>query len=335
MGNVFKKRKQSISNDESSKTTTDMPSACTHSEKSSDITTESNEGECSEGSNSWTDDEIEEILETGDLSRIHELDAWAAATIRTDELSEVSVVLAEIFIRFCKNSDGASLHALNHLPHFHLIASAIISGLDHVDLNDDPLFHAKLCDALLPHVRPQHEIHLRWCLRCVIEVHCPVSVLEFLDALWSNSMSNHSNDIQAIKMIYSEYLKEQNKDVTIITLIKSVIHTGISRHIRVMLDFINDLSHNNAFVTYSKSQLLEWALCSNLQINDIHILRHIDIESALSISICLKMCMSLICKLEQRAHSSNCDFEYVTNALLCDRSLMKSSMTRIWREMPV
>ena len=124
-------------------------------------------------------------------------------------------------------------------------------------MNDDPLFLEKLRDAFLPHVRPEHESDLRGWLRKAIEEQYPVSVREFCDALWSKSMSNHSNEKQTITMIYSRVLEKQDKDVTTISLIKSVIHIGISRHIRVMLDDINDLLHQDSLDTYSKSKLLE------------------------------------------------------------------------------
>ena len=85
-------------------------------------------------------------------------------------------------------------------------------------------------------------------------------------------MSNHSNDKQTINMIYSENLKVQDKDVTLISLIKSVIHIGISRHIRVMLDVINDPLHKDVLGPYSKSQLLEWTISSNSYKTEIHVL---------------------------------------------------------------
>ena len=138
MENVFKKRKQPHdetweTHDESGLTsiraTTEMSSASgpsTNAEVSSDIATESNEGACPEESNSLTMDEIDEILESADLSRMHEIDAWIAATNNTDRLSEVCEDIAYAFVDLCDDSDGASIHALIHLPHFHLIASAII-----------------------------------------------------------------------------------------------------------------------------------------------------------------------------------------------------------------
>ena len=80
-------------------------------------------------------------------------------------------------------------------------------------------------------------------------------------------------------MIYSKYLEEKDKDVTAISLIKSVIHMGISRHIRVMLNVVNDQSHNDALNIHSKSQLLEWTISSNSNINEIHFLKYINAEN--------------------------------------------------------
>ena len=80
-------------------------------------------------------------------------------------------------------------------------------------------------------------------------------------------------------MIYSKYLEEQDKDVTDESLITSVIHIGISRLIRVIMDVITDQSNHDALGPYSKSQVLEWVISSNSNIKEIHALRHIDTEN--------------------------------------------------------
>ena len=72
---------------------TEMPSASgesTYSDESSEIATKSNESACPKVSNSLTFEEMRRILRVGDLTSMHEIDAWAAAMNRKGELSEGS-----------------------------------------------------------------------------------------------------------------------------------------------------------------------------------------------------------------------------------------------------
>ena len=249
----------------------------TDSTRASRIAASYNESACSQESNSVTKDEIKEILSTGDLTRIHELDAWAAAANRKGEWSQEKKKFA-----LFSNSDVASLHALIQLPHFHVFASIILTDLNALTEKNEH-FLAKLRNALLPHVRPEHEKELRRDLDLSIKINRPVYVVEFFDALWSNAISNDCDAAQAIIDLYRGILEWQKKDVTNASLINLVFHVGISRHIRVLHEFISDQCNKD---TYLKTKLLEWVISSNSPAHEMHVLEQIESDKALLIKKC-------------------------------------------------
>ena len=155
-----------------------------------------------------------------------------------------------------RNSDGALIDSLTRLPHFHLFASPIINRLFPFHFQDDSVFLAQLRDALLPHVRPEHENRLFWQLCITFNEPCPVSVREFYDALYSKAVSNESNDEQTLKSIDCDNLEKQDKDAKNMLSLKTAIHIGIPWLSCVMLNNINDPLHKDALDTYSKSKLL-------------------------------------------------------------------------------
>ena len=152
-----------------------------------------------------------QIFVTGDLSRVHEIDKLIAAAYGKRKWSEVSLWFAHSFRHYCcAESDGAFLHAITQLPEFHVLVSPIITGIIPSFMNDDQIFLAKLCDALLPHVCPEHEDRLYRKFCNAIEIQCPVSVLEYWDTLWSKSISSDSDHVQMILDIYRGILNNQN-----------------------------------------------------------------------------------------------------------------------------
>ena len=291
MGNLFMKRKRSKSKDNRTGSPNERCSFTISN--SSDTSVLSTETLCV--SNALDFDDVNNILETGDLTRMHLINEWITDVNRKGEWKEKANSVADAVLRRCCNYfDGASLHALTHLSHFQLLASPIISIIGTDDLGDQSHFLAMLRDALLPHVRPEHETALNWRLLRAINEHHPMSLIEFFDALWWKSTSNEFNELHTLKNFYKKILSVdtinyvhsttrrgvQEGDITNAMLMKFVIHIAISRHILLMLDFINDSAHKDTFDPYSKSKLLEWTLCSNLPMNKIHILKHIDSDSA-------------------------------------------------------
>ena len=171
---------------------------------------------------------------------------------------------------------------------------------------DDPVFLGKLCDALIPHIGPEDERQLRFWLREAIKAqHCvSASVRDFLDTLWSKTLSTHSNEVQMIKDLYKGINDDKPDDAS---LIIAIIHTGIARHINVMLDLINDPSHMHRLDRYTKSKLLEWAISTKMTIDTILALRHINDENDLSAQKCYderEFFTSKITKLSQKPPKS-------------------------------
>ena len=174
--------------------------------------------------------DLQEILRTCDFKRMPgELEALAATATTETEWFEWSEKIVDGLSNCCDNSDSAALHILTQLPNFHVAISQIISQL-HPFLNDDPLFLAKLRDAILPHVREEHESKLVFWLRWVIKVPYPVSVREFYDTLWSKAFPKHTDHLQILKDFYTKILLGQKNDITDVSIIESVVHIGIARH---------------------------------------------------------------------------------------------------------
>ena len=244
----------SLTDDETSKTLEKITS--TRTSESSDISASSNESTCSE---EYPSVGVWKIYHPGDLSFKHGID--------DDDLHHCFY-----------HSDGAFIDTLIRLPHFHSLANNTISKLCPFSWKDDSIFHAKLHDALLPHVGPKHESHLRSCLLEAIKKQSPVSVRELLDALWSKTISKDSDEVQTIKDFYSDILDRPKQDIDNVSFIKAVIHIGISRHINIVLDLINDPLYMEELDTYSKSKLREWVVSSDLDIDEIPVFRHNDSE---------------------------------------------------------
>ena len=187
-----------------------------------------------------------EVLITGDFSRMHDIDEYVAAVNSEDERERNGRSIC-ISFRWCyRNSDCATLQALTNLPHFYMFASFIIDSIscDYM-INDDPVFITKLRDALLPHIELNHERMLRLRLSKAIMESYPMLFLECVDALWSKAVTDESNDLQNIKDLHRDILKSRNKDITNASVIKTIINSGISRHIGIIFDLINDSSHTD------------------------------------------------------------------------------------------
>ena len=75
-----------------------------------------------------------------------------------------------------------------------------------------------------------------------------------IDALWSKSLLTDANHVDNIKNIYRD-IQRQGEYIINMSLTKIAIQIGISRHISVMLDFINDPTHIDELDTYTKSKL--------------------------------------------------------------------------------
>ena len=156
-------------------------------------------------------------------------------------------------------------------------------------------------------MQPGLERRLRKQLSDAIKLRRPALVIEFIDTLWSKSISNELNETQTIKELYTDIVKSKSRDVTDASLITFVINVGTSRHIRIMLDMINDPTHEDAFDSYSKSKLLEWAISSNFAIGEILVFRDIQNDQIAAVKDWdekLKFFSSKVCQLSRTQFNS-------------------------------
>ena len=162
-----------------------------------------------------------------------------------------------------------------------MLSKPLILSLDRCMLEDNPEFLAKLLDAPLPHLGKEDEPCLRQLLCKAIAIPSThVSVLEFIDTLWSKTISIDSNHKQVIKYLYVD-IHENMPKVNDLNLVDTIIRTGILRHVKAMLGIINDPSHTHVPDRYTQSKLIEWTVCLNVNVNEIHILKDINREHLL------------------------------------------------------
>ena len=140
-------------------------------------------------------------------------------------------------------------------------------------LKDDPYFLGKLRDSLLPHVTPYDEPSLRQLFLRVIKRHCAVSVREFVDTLRVKSLMDKSNDFQYVKYLYV------NMSKTCLGMFRFIIHTGIYRHLNLMLEEVTFQSQINSLGVYTKSKLIELSLTGKLANIQIPVFMDISEES--------------------------------------------------------
>ena len=111
--------KPSLIDNDISKSIKDMDSS-----KSSDISTHTSDISWSSNSERSIIYDMEEILEDGDLSCMHEINEWIVVAHWKGELSEeIKYAIENCWYR----SDGALVHALANLSNFHMLARSIIN----------------------------------------------------------------------------------------------------------------------------------------------------------------------------------------------------------------
>ena len=116
---------------------------------------------------------------------------------------------------------------------------------------------------LLPLLSPDDATKLRTLLVYAIQQRHPIN--EFYDMLWSRSMSNKAGDVEHIKAMYADILREQNKDNTDASIAQCIIRIGISRHIREMNELIIDSFFQ--LDRYSQTKFIEYASSMNISPN--------------------------------------------------------------------
>ena len=230
--------------------------------------------------------DMQEIFETGDLARIYEVNDLIKSNI-CNRSSKEDNPFAEAFMTICMNKDGALLNAFTKLPNFYLLKNTIIEVLGQDTalncLEDNQVFLETLCHALLPHLENDDESRLCHLLRKAITIQTiPASVLEFLDTLWSKTISSNSNDLQLKNELYVD-ISDENADASDSVLLVAIIHTGISRHINVMCERFNEQKHKFYLDSYTKSKLVELSMSSNMKINEKSIFGHVNSEDAVCI----------------------------------------------------
>ena len=209
---------------------------------------------------------VEEIIKTGDLSRMHDVyelfNLLEQGCSNCESVSPVrwTLMVLRALDSLISQMDAGSLQILsNESQIFELFIDNVIRKEGtFFEATSNPIFRELLYGALKQQLGQHHEFYVRpKFTEAMISCKVCSGQLEEIDRLWMKTCKG-ANNYQDVVGLYSDH---RIRDVL---PLKLAIRLGISRHIRMFSGEHFERLNFNDLDVYTKSRLIEWMVASNV-----------------------------------------------------------------------
>ena len=157
-----------------------------------------------------------------------------------------------------KYNDGAMMEKM--LPHIQFD-----SFYEHIHnrfgkIKSNPIFHEMIFQAMVPQVKPDDKDNIQKMLKDAISFYCPLPIMEIIDEMWQKSDMDSLNELQKLRKFYCDLLNISDEPQQYFTIVKKVIRTGISRHVKVLYILSSTSLKSAIFDEYTRIKLVHFAL---------------------------------------------------------------------------